>query len=45
MEELAANGYIVPDFSCIRVQALYEGNPDVIAVSELTAQGNDIDVV
>ena len=45
MEELGANRYIIPYFSCILVQALYEGNPDVIAVSELTAQGNDIDVV
>jgi hypothetical protein len=46
MEELAAaNGYIIPDISCIRLQALHESNLDVVAVSELTALGNEIDVV
>jgi hypothetical protein len=37
--------WIHNSFSCIRVQALYKGNPDVTTVSELTAQGNNIDVV
>jgi hypothetical protein len=45
IEELASNGYIIPDVSCIRVQALHESNPDVTTVSELTALGNEIDVV
>jgi hypothetical protein len=37
--------WIHNSFLCIRVQALYKGNPDVTTVSELTAQGNNIDVV
>ena len=45
MEELVANGYIIPDISYIWLQALHESNLDVAAVSELTTQGNEIDVV
>lgn len=45
MDELMANGYIIHDFLCIRIQALHEGNPDAVVVSELTAHGNDIDVI
>ena len=45
MEELVANGYIIPDISYIWLQALHEGNPDVATFNELTAQRNQVDVV
>jgi len=45
MEQPATNGYRFIDFSCIGLQALHEDNLDVAAVSELTAEGNDKDVV
>jgi hypothetical protein len=46
MEEVASNGYMIFFyFSSILCQALYEGNLDVAAVSELTAKGNDTYVV
>jgi hypothetical protein len=45
MDDLMANGYIIHDFLCIRVQALHEGNLDMVVVSELIALGNDIDVI
>ena len=45
MKEPATNGFIIIDFSYSRLQALHENNLDVAAVSELTAQGVDKDVV
>lgn len=40
MEDIAANGYIIPNFSSIGLQALLDVNLDVAAVSEQIAQPN-----
>ena len=39
------NGYFMLDFSSVRLQALYEGNPNVATITERIAQYNKNDVV
>jgi hypothetical protein len=45
LNELGNNGYIIPDFSYFRCEALDKGIANVAAVSELTTMDNDVDVV
>jgi hypothetical protein len=45
LNELGINGYIIPDFSYFRCEALDKGIANVAAVSELTTMDNDVDVV